>query len=78
MPYAIGVLDVLFTEIYWLRAEMVKPLLSVKVECHSHPHGSESPVALTRQHPCLHRGQKISPTRMGYCSSTNFEDSNVS
>ncbi len=41
------------------------------------------PVALTGQHPWLHPGWKILPTRIGLCSNTNsdrrfrFEDNNV-
>ncbi len=49
----------------------------------SGPHGSEPPVARTRQHPWLHPGWKILPIRIGYCSNTygdrlfQREDNNV-
>ncbi len=35
------------------------------------PHDSEPPVARAGQHPGLHFGWTILPTRIGYCSNTN-------
>ncbi len=62
---------------------MLPSLFPAKEASKYRPHVSEPPVARTGQHPWLHSGWKILPTREGYCSNTNsahrfrFEDNNV-
>ncbi len=40
-------------------------------QTYGYEHGSESPVVRTGEHPRLHPGWKILPTRMGCCSNIN-------
>ncbi len=70
-----------------LTQSRIRPLLPslfpVKGTNKERMHGGEPPGAQTEQHPWLHPGWKILPTRIGYCLNTNCanlfrrEDNNV-
>ncbi len=56
-------------ELRWCRPD---PMLPVMEASNLRLHGSEPPVARTGQNPWLRPGWKILPTRIGYCSNTNY------
>ncbi len=51
---------------------LLPSLFPVKGASKYRPHGSETPVARTGHHLWLRPGWKILPTRIGYCSNTNY------